>query len=351
MKPKLVVLTGGPCAGKTTVTQAITGEWPDKLIVAPEVASVLLEHLIPAPNEADFEVWLEQLQKAIFPTQRSCEHIQLLRAQRSGIQLVLCDRGVLDGAAYMPGGMTQFARICALDPSVELARYERVIHLESVATAKPELWDELKATNPARYETLELAQERELALRQVYQHHPKYHFVSGEHGIDYVVESVQEILGSILDNEIERKWRLDSLPAGLNLDQFRSVKIRQGYLTSTADGAELRIREIGQRHFVTSKIGKGIGRREWERLIPKAHFESLWPATDGRRIHKTRYLIPCGDEQIEFDVYDKNPAGPYYFELEFASTEEADAFVLPNWATGAVDVTEDESFKNKNLAS
>lgn len=348
----LGVLTGGPLAGKTTVTERVTGEWSTKLVVAPEVATVLIESLMAPPQDpAELHNWLESFQKAVTPTQRGAERCQMLKAQAKGARVVLCDRGILDGAAYLPGGMEQFASLCQLDPEEELARYDFVIHLESVATANPPLWDALKGTNPARYETLEQAEERELALRKVYDRHPNYHFIPGGEGIESVVRAVQQVLSDLLDTEIERKWRLPhGVPAPLALETYRSVPVRQGYLTDTQSGAELRIRQIGDEYFITIKGGTGLSRKEWERTLPGVQFDALWPETEGRRIEKTRSFIPHGEHTVELDVFHGNQEGLVLFEVEFNSVQEASAYVPPAWARGCVEVTSDPLYKNKALA-
>lgn len=348
---KLGVLTGGPCAGKTTVTSAITGEWDDKLTVAPEVATVLLEHLYPKPG-GDFKLWIHNLQTAIYPVQLSCERAQLSLAEHKGHRLVLCDRGSLDGAAYVPGGMSEFVGICGIrDPQAELARYDFVIHLESVATVDQGLWDALKATNPARYETYEQAVEREMALREIYKGHPNYHFIPGAKGIDHVVEDVQRILSAMLDTEVERKWLLDSVPPMLSLMRLECVDVQQGYITDARSKTELRLRRMGSKYYMTVKGGEGLARTEWERSIPRHVFEELWPQTEGRRIEKMRYFIPHGAYRIELDVFSGNNAGLTMFEIEFSSVEEAARVVLPEWAANAEDVTEVKDYKNKALAS
>ncbi|EKE25576.1 MAG: hypothetical protein ACD_5C00113G0003, partial [uncultured bacterium] len=40
---KVVVLTGGPCSGKSTVLRALQDEFGEQLVVVREVATVLLE--------------------------------------------------------------------------------------------------------------------------------------------------------------------------------------------------------------------------------------------------------------------------------------------------------------------
>ena len=40
-KQKKIVLTGGPCAGKTTLTQVIAKAFPKHIVIVPESASLL----------------------------------------------------------------------------------------------------------------------------------------------------------------------------------------------------------------------------------------------------------------------------------------------------------------------
>ena len=59
-----------------------------------------------------------------------------------------------------------------------------------------------------------------------------------------------------------------------------------------------------------------------------------------------------GDFFLELDhLYNK---GLVYLECEFDDTEqqeEAGRSILPGWATGAIDVTNDERHKARNLAN
>ena len=50
-------------------------------------------------------------------------------------------------------------------------------------------------------------------------------------------------------HEIERKFLIGEVPA--NFDGSPGQEIRQGYLAATQGGTELRVREQGQRHFLT----------------------------------------------------------------------------------------------------
>ncbi len=146
--------------------------------------------------------------------------------------------------------------------------------------------------------------------------------------------------------EIERKFLLSALPQGLTNGQ----EIRQGYL-STAD-PEVRVRQLGNRYFVTKKSGDGLSREESEAEVTEQVFNILWPATEGRRVEKFRYSVTAADGTIwELDDYRGNLAGLFTAEVELPSEE----FVpqQPESLDNLViaDVTTDSRYKNKKLAT
>jgi adenylate cyclase len=146
--------------------------------------------------------------------------------------------------------------------------------------------------------------------------------------------------------EIERKFLLQELPEGL--DQAPREKIRQGYVAITDDGTELRVREEGKQCYLTVKSGAGQSRTELEIPIDSDLFASLWPLTRGRRIRKVRYEIPYGDRTIQVDVYRRKLKGLVTAEVEFPSEQSAKEFSPPDWLVE--EITEDDRFKNQNLA-
>ncbi|MDB5185603.1 MAG: adenylate cyclase, partial [Candidatus Saccharibacteria bacterium] len=102
--------------------------------------------------------------------------------------------------------------------------------------------------------------------------------------------------------EIERKFRVDALP--VNLNDFEHVKIHQGYLVIGNDDSEVRLRDKDGSYTLTVKSKGTMTRGEHEVLIDPHQFSQLWPATEGKRIEKTRYTIPQDDRVIELDVYE-----------------------------------------------
>jgi CYTH domain-containing protein len=146
--------------------------------------------------------------------------------------------------------------------------------------------------------------------------------------------------------EIERKFRVRDLPA---LEGLKAVHVEQGYLTLTGDSVELRLRRADDRHFMTLKSDGGLERLEYEIAIDRAQFETLWPATQGRRVKKVRHVgrLP-GGEIFELDVFAGNLTPLFLVEVEFASLEAAGSFSAPKWF--GTELTGDTRFKNKALA-
>jgi adenylate cyclase len=147
--------------------------------------------------------------------------------------------------------------------------------------------------------------------------------------------------------EIERKFLVRELPA--DLEQSRSTRIEQGYIAIADDGTEVRVRRRDGAAVLTVKSGGGRSRLEEEIAIDAERFTRLWPLTEGRRLEKTRHLIPTATGlTIELDVYSGVLAGLIVAEVEFGSEDQADAFEPPEWF--GAEVTEDARFKNQKLA-
>ena len=146
--------------------------------------------------------------------------------------------------------------------------------------------------------------------------------------------------------EIERKFLVKSLPE--NLKQYPSKEIIQGYLAITEDGTEVRLRQKGKKYFQTVKSGSGKTRFESEIEITAEQFNSLWEATKGKRVEKTRYEIPHENGVIELDVYRGDLDGLLSAEMEFSSEEDSNKFIAPKWFNE--EVTDDKRYKNQNLA-
>lgn len=147
--------------------------------------------------------------------------------------------------------------------------------------------------------------------------------------------------------EIERKFLVRKLPD--DLTSYRKNEIAQGYLVSLDDGLQVRLRKCGDRFSLTFKRGTGNVREEREVELTSEQFDALWPATEGKRLVKTRYEILLGERVVEIDVYHEKHEGLVVAEVEFDDEKAAKNFQPPEWLGD--DVTGDPRYSNQLLAS
>lgn len=150
----------------------------------------------------------------------------------------------------------------------------------------------------------------------------------------------------VFSREIERKFLLKRLP--VEILHSRHFKIAQGYLANERGGRHVRLRKKAKTATLTFKVGRSTAREEREiRLSPK-QFATLWPATAGRRLHKTRYLVPWKKLTIEIDIYHGRNHGLIVAEVEFPSLSSCRKFKPPAWF--GRDVTGEKRYSNVRLA-
>jgi CYTH domain-containing protein len=147
--------------------------------------------------------------------------------------------------------------------------------------------------------------------------------------------------------EIERKFLVDALPDGLA--DARADRIEQGYLAIHADGVEVRVRRRAGKSTLTVKSAPGEVRVEEELPIDDRRFEALWQLSAGRRISKTRHLVPIEPGlTAELDIYHEELDGLLTVEVEFPSRDASAAFVPPPWI--GRELTGDPRYANQSLA-
>ena len=158
-----IVITGGPCAGKSTAMSWIQNHFSEKgwtVLFVPETATEFISGGV-APwtcrTNADYQVFQMTLQK---------EKERLFELAARGMPkdkiLIVCDRGMLDNRAYMNEEETEWVMEQIGANEVELRdQYDAVFHLVTAAKGAEQFYT--TANNSARIETVE--QERKSALR------------------------------------------------------------------------------------------------------------------------------------------------------------------------------------------
>lgn len=150
-----------------------------------------------------------------------------------------------------------------------------------------------------------------------------------------------------MNTEIERKFIVKEIPPYTDFSD-----IEQGYLC-LGTKEEARIRKITHKGIIqcslTVKKGSGMTRGEWETPIDNNTYNSLWSATEGRRLYKKRVHIVQDGVPIDVDIYKGSLFGLIVAEIEFQSEEKALEFNPLSWM--GLDITDNDRYKNRELAT
>jgi hypothetical protein len=164
-----VVLTGGPCGGKTTLINELLAdpEWSGRIAALPEAIS-FMRGLGVSPGEPLFQRLMVLLQTAL-------EDAVRVGLQEAKPRLVLCHRGSLDPLAYwLARGWKEedFFAYTGMSREEHYRRYYAVIHLVTAADGAAEAYR--RWPDAHRSETLEEAIRLDRLLQHVWGGHPRY---------------------------------------------------------------------------------------------------------------------------------------------------------------------------------
>lgn len=162
-----VVMSGGPGGGKTTAADLFRRELENRVVVVPEAATILYSGGFPRSTKNSVKM---ATQRAIFHVQLNLEDA----IKRSGVgNILLCDRGTIDGAAYWPEGNGDFFTYMNTTFEAELHRYDAVLFFETAAVGG----SSIQSGNPTRTESQEEAIALDKKLQALWRQHPNFIFV------------------------------------------------------------------------------------------------------------------------------------------------------------------------------
>lgn len=150
--------------------------------------------------------------------------------------------------------------------------------------------------------------------------------------------------------EIERKFLINKKRFPYDLADLGRVEIEQGYLFPCSSDLRnvIRLRQEGDKFFMTVKIGRGLLRQEIETPFLEGQFKEWWQLVGKYKILKTRYLIQYEKLFMQLDVFHGDLEGFWMLEVEFRSAGEAARFKPLGWF--GEEVTYDERYCNLSLA-
>ncbi len=167
---RFIVLTGGPCGGKTTLINQLRHDlaWNTRILALPEAIAIA--------GGVGIDIREKTFQRLMVSTQLALQIGLQASIDSHEDRLVLCHRGSLDPLAYWLDngwGMDEFFTLTNTTESSHYKCYSAVIHLETAAHGAPEAyrrWPD--AHRPEPPEKAIILDER---LHQIWSNHPNYY--------------------------------------------------------------------------------------------------------------------------------------------------------------------------------
>ena len=359
VKISKIVLTGGPCAGKTTALSWVSNYFSKRgytVLFVPETATDLITNGV-APwiceSSYDFQLLNMRLQKykeKIFE--------DAAKTMNNDKILIICDRGILDNKAYMKEiDFKKLLKELNTNEIKERDSYDAVFHLVSAAKEKEEAYT--LSNNSARTETIEEAKKIDDKIISAWTGHPHFRIIDNstdfEEKLERLLKEIASFLGEPEPFEIERKYLIyfPDLKELDNMPNCTKVDIIQTYLKSI-DDKERRVRARGidgeYMYYLTEKRKvSDLKRIEVEkRLTQDEYFKYLMEADNSLHpIHKTRYCLSENNQYFEIDIY---PEWDKQAIMEIELSSEDEKIVIPDFIKIIDDVTDNDNYKNYQMA-
>ena len=224
MKIFNIVLTGGPCAGKTTAINTIKKHLNARNIpcfIVPETATELI------PNLVNHEITdLYNFQKLIMKRQlvKESDTLDYVRFNYSKLDrcVILYDRGLYDNLAYLNNHnlFNKMLKSYNKNELTSLEKYDMVIDLLSLATCKP---NEYNYSNQVRKEDILESSILDNRTSNAWANHPNLRIICS----DISLQEESKIITNLVDNFIDGKdisiqveYLLDN---NSNFEEFKDI--------------------------------------------------------------------------------------------------------------------------------
>lgn len=358
---KKIVLTGGPCAGKTTALVRIIEHFSShgfKVFTIPEVPTLFtqagMDYL------TDNKDFFYEGEKATLEIQLALEDRFLRMAEQCPEPtIVVCDRGTMDISAYMTPELWEDITAAVGTSTTELrARYDAVLHLVSAADGAEQFYT--TSNNASRNEAadekgLQIARMLDKKVIDAWTGHPHLRVINNHVDFDKklnrVLKEISNVLALPQPIQEERKYIVElkgEVPSPIISD------ITQTYLVAEP-GCEVRLRRRGWdgKYVYVHTTKKRISDREQietERQINSNLYQSLLQQADPYRqtIHKIRKSFIWKGQYFELDDY-KQPIDDLMI-LETKGITEDEMVKFPPFLHVVKDITGNDDYYNYNIA-
>lgn len=358
---KRIVLTGGPCAGKTTALVKVIEHFSSlgyKVFTIPEVPTLFTQagmNYLTSNRNFFFEG-----EKATLEIQLALEDKFMKMAETLDQPCVIvCDRGTMDISAYMDAETWDIIT-SGVGTSTEelLKRYDAVLHLVSAADGAEQFYT--TANNAQRLEQadekgLQIARDLDKKVINAWSTHPHLRVINNgkdfDHKMNLVVKEISNVLELPQTIAQERKYIVEltaDIPSSIDSE------ITQTYLVADP-GCEIRLRRraLDGNYINVHTTKKTISANEElviERQVDNSLYESLLQQADPYRktIHKMRKSFIWKGQFFELDTYDKPVSNLIILETKGIAKHEDVKF--PPFIKVIEDITGNTKYYNYNIA-
>lgn len=354
-----IVVTGGPCAGKTTAMSWIQNNFTQRgytVLFVPETATEFITGGV-APWTCGTNVAYQKCQVKLQMVKEQLFE-QAARTMPGDKILIVCDRGALDNKAYMT--QAEFNEVLEFVHSDEITlrdNYDAVFHLVTAAKGAQEFYT--TANNAARIETVDQAIALDDKIIASWTGHPHLRVIDNatdfEVKMERLITEIAAALGEPALNETDRKFLIEypDIQWLESTPNCQRVEVIQTYLKSS-NSDEVRVRQRGTAgHYIYFQTTRSrVNDHQWietERRLSQEEYLTLLMDADTtlRQIRKTRYCLTYGNQYFEIDVY------PFWHDQAIANIETSkkeDDIRFPEQLHVIREVTGDERYMNAALA-
>ncbi|KAL6073817.1 TRPL translocation defect protein 14 isoform X1 [Balamuthia mandrillaris] len=215
-----VVLTGGPCGGKSSAMEHFIKHFEQQgfvVLTLPEVPTLLFQSGVPRDLSKYTPEQLFTFEQEVLNTQIRLEDAAVGVANSLGRKcLILLDRGVLDISAYLPPSLWhQLLDKSGLTEHALRQRYDAVVHLITAAQGAAAFYT--TANNAARTETVEEAIALDKKVQQAWLAHPRHCIVDNSTSFKEKLQRSSALLEDALQ-------RTDKRPVGAEQAQGSNTR-------------------------------------------------------------------------------------------------------------------------------
>lgn len=356
-----IVLTGGPCAGKTTARSWIQNSFERlgyRVLFIPEAYTELDCGGISSGAfrcNLDFQLpqfWLQLENEKVY--ERSA------RLMDTDKVLIVCDRGTIDNKPYMTEEeFSQILNELGMTEQQMLESYDAVFHMVTAANGAAEFYT--LSNNQARTETPQEAIVLDDRLIEAWRGHPYLRIIdnsgsSFEEKLQQLLCEIRIYLGEPVTHNFRRRCLISMPDIELleRLPNCRRVDISQTFL-SCPPGREIRVSRRRLDGICTlynsneKTISPGGSLIETEKRLTRDEYLALLASADPKLkpIRKSRYYLSENNVYFEIDVY------PFWqdkaiLEIDLKSPDEQ--VEIPEFLHILSDVTHDRSYDYRTLA-